>query len=644
MGAQGQTDGSLRWAFSTLSSAIPGNIIASPTVAADGTVYLGVQIGASTSLSPAGRLLAVRPDGAQRWSYATPDWIDSTPAIGGDGTLYFGCWDGKLYALRPDGSLRWAQPAGAFITSSPAVAADGTIYVGSGEGSLHAFNPDGSTRWSFPAAEWIESSPAIAPDGTIYFGSWDNSVYAVRPDGTEKWRFETGDDVVGSPAIAADGTVYVGSRDLVLYAIDPAGKLKWSAQLGDTIESAPAVGADGTVYLTTTGGRLFALTADGVERWRYPSAGQPALGAIYSSPALRADGSIVFGTSNNALYFLNADGTLRLRPDLGDWADSSPLVTQDGTIYIGCSDKRLYAFNSSSNVAMVDWPQFRRDPSRTGLQPIGAVPGTTGQLMNLSVRTYAGTGADTLTVGFVTTGNTGRTFLVRGVGPTLASYGVGDVLADPILTSFSGSAVTGVNDNWGTAANAGAVAATAAAVGAFPLPVGSLDATLLGELPPGGYTVQIGGARSANDVALMEVYDAGGTGDARLVNVSARSRVAPGAGVLIAGFVIQGSSRTILVRGIGPGLVNYGVEGTLADPRLQVFRDQQVVAENNDWATAGNATAVASGAAQVAAFPLAAGSRDAALLLTLPPGVYTAQVSGVNSATGVALVEIYAVP
>ena len=142
----------------------------------------------------------------------------------------------------------------------------------------------------------------------------------------------------------------------------------------------------------------------------------------------------------------------------------------------------------------------------------------------------------------------------------------------------------------------------------------------------------------------MEVYDAGGTGSARLANVSARSAVGTGSGILIAGFVINQGTRAILVRGIGPSLAGFGVPGALADAQLKIYRDAQIVAENNDWGISSNASVIAERAQAVGAFPLVATSRDAVLLLTLAPGAYTAQVSGANSTTGVGLVEIYEVP
>jgi outer membrane protein assembly factor BamB len=640
--ARAQTDGSQRWAFTTLSTATVGTIVSSPAVGPDGTVHLGVEVGGATSSNPSGRVFALNPNGSQKWVFTAPDWVDSTPAIAADGSVYFGAWNGVLYALGSDGAKRWEFKAGSFVASSPALGADGTIYVGAGS-NLVAVNADGTLKWSFPAADWVDSSPAIAPDGSIVVGSWDGNVYAIRPDGSEKWRFETGGNVTSSPAIAADGTIYVGSRDASVYAINANGALKWKFDTSDTVEAAPALGGDGTVYFATTGGRVFAFAPNGTERWRFPRTGVAALNGIYSSPAVRSDGAILFGSSNDAIYALRSDGTQLWRTVLGDSTDSSPLITSNA-IYLGCSDKKIYSFNSTAGAAASDWPQFRRDGQRTGRSPVTVVAGPGGRLINLSVRTTAGAGADTLIVGFVISGAGGRSLLVRGVGPTLADFGVGGTLADPRITLYSGATVAAANDDWGQAENATSISSMTPAVGAFALPSGSRDAAWLNQLTAGGYTVQVAGAGGTTGVVLMETYDAGGGATARLANVSARSAVGTGGDILIAGFVVNAGASTILVRGVGPGLAPFGVPGAMNDPQLQIFRDSQLVADNNDWGGSTNPAALASTAQAVGAFALPNGSRDAALLVTLTPGAYTAQVSGVNSTTGVALVEVYEVP
>ena len=100
-----------------------------------------------------------------------------------------------------------------------------------------------------------------------------------------------------------------------------------------------------------------------------------------------------------------------------------------------------------------------------------------------------------------------------------------------------------------------------------------------------------------------------------------------------------------LVRGIGPGLAGFGVEGVLADPRLRIFNGDTLVGENDNWdANVVDTAALASSMQASGAFVLGAGSRDAAIVLTLQPGAYTAQVSAADGSSGVALVEIYEVP
>src|ERR1041385_4405432 len=78
---EGQADGALRWSFTTLSSSTAGNIVSSPAVGLDGTLYIGEEVGSSTSATPAGRVFALKPDGTQRWVFNTPDWVDSTPVV-----------------------------------------------------------------------------------------------------------------------------------------------------------------------------------------------------------------------------------------------------------------------------------------------------------------------------------------------------------------------------------------------------------------------------------------------------------------------------------------------------------------------------------------------------------------------------------
>jgi uncharacterized protein (DUF1800 family) len=126
----------------------------------------------------------------------------------------------------------------------------------------------------------------------------------------------------------------------------------------------------------------------------------------------------------------------------------------------------------------------------------------------------------------------------------------------------------------------------------------------------------------------------------RLVNLSSRAHVGTGDGVTIAGFVVgPGSGATVLIRAVGPSLAAHGVNGALVDPILSLHgADGSIIATNDNWDSADTATMNAVGA-----FPLLATSKDAAMVRTLAPGVYSAVVSGVNDTTGVGLLELYEV-
>jgi len=260
-------------------------------------------------------------------------------------------------------------------------------------------------------------------------------------------------------------------------------------------------------------------------------------------------------------------------------------------------------------------------------------------LSNLSVRTFAGTGDKTLIAGFVVA-NGSRNLLVRAIGPSLGAFGVGGTLSDPILELNGGAAVVR-NDDWITGS---ATAASFSAVGAFPLDAAAKDSALL-ESIAGGRTARVEGAGGATGVALVELYAAAG-GNGRLVNVSARSEVGTGDNILIAGFNIGGTTpRRLLIRAVGPTLGVFGVGGVLADPVLVVRDSRGVeVAANDNWSTANNAADLAAAAAGAGGFALAAGSKDAVIAATLPPGGYTASISGAANTTGVALVEVYELP
>jgi hypothetical protein len=271
---------------------------------------------------------------------------------------------------------------------------------------------------------------------------------------------------------------------------------------------------------------------------------------------------------------------------------------------------------------------------------LAAVP---SRLTNVSARGLVGAADPVLIIGFVVGGTGAETTLLRAVGPALSNFGVTGVLADPQLTVFGSTQnVVASNDGWGGGAE---LTAAFAQAGAFPLPPTSMDAAVVTSLPAGSYTAQATGANGGTGVVLLEAYDADTTVDptASFINVSNRGFSGTGPNVLTVGFVITGtSSMTVLIRGIGPTLVEYSVSGSLADPQLTVFdSNQNVVGFNDGWS---GSAALQAAFSEVSAFPLPVTSKDSAIVVTLSPGAYTAQVSGAGGTTGIVLLEVYEMP
>ncbi|MDO8538833.1 MAG: DNRLRE domain-containing protein [Opitutaceae bacterium] len=273
-------------------------------------------------------------------------------------------------------------------------------------------------------------------------------------------------------------------------------------------------------------------------------------------------------------------------------------------------------------------------PSAAATLTVSGGGAVTARLSNLSVRAAMATD-QTLIVGFAVSGGS-RSMLVRGVGPTLARFGLPDAMTDPRLELYSSGTVVAQNDNWGTTAT---LSNAFSIVGAFALLPGSNDAAFLQTIG-GPHSVHLKGTGAG--VALVELYDSGSGSASRLVNVSARNQVGTGDNILIVGFVVAGTgTENLLIRAVGPRLLEFGVTGVLVDPKFEVFRAEvaTAIAGNDNWDNS-----LAATFSSVGAFSLTSGSRDAALVIPLTPGAYTVQVSGVNNGTGEALVEIYELP
>jgi hypothetical protein len=301
----------------------------------------------------------------------------------------------------------------------------------------------------------------------------------------------------------------------------------------------------------------------------------------------------------------------------------SPLTLGNGspmqiTIAAGCTATANFRFDGTGSVTACGTP-----------------PPLPTRLVNISTRGQVQTGFDVMIGGFVISGASPKTVVIRATGPSLANFGVAGALSNPQmqLVRSSDQVVVASNDDWGSAANAATIQASGFA------PSNPLESAIYTSLNPGAYTAIVSGVGGVTGVGLVEVYEVDHP-EVSLINISTRGKVLTGFDVMIGGFVVSGSSpQTVVVRAIGPSLANFGVAGSLANPQLQLVRqsDQTIIASNDDWGSDPNAALVQSNGF-APSNPL-----ESAIYVTLQPGAYTAIVSGVGGGVGVGLVEVYKV-
>lgn len=277
------------------------------------------------------------------------------------------------------------------------------------------------------------------------------------------------------------------------------------------------------------------------------------------------------------------------------------------------------------------------------------------RLRNISILTNIDAPGESFTMGYVLggAGTSGfKSLLIRAVGPSLSFFGLTDPLPDPKLELYAGDTKLDENDNWGGST---VLRDLSASVGAFGfLGTASKDSALIFNRPAGAnFSAVVSGVNNGIGPVLAEIYDV--TPDAsfvsvtpRLINVSVIKRIGRG---FVAGFVIADAGpKTLLIRGIGPTLAAlFGVNSAVKNPQLTLYSAQQIIASNDDWnnpisASSTDGAHLAAAFHQVGAFDLASDSKDAALLVTLAPGNYTVEVSGVDRTDGTALLEIYELP
>jgi hypothetical protein len=268
-------------------------------------------------------------------------------------------------------------------------------------------------------------------------------------------------------------------------------------------------------------------------------------------------------------------------------------------------------------------------------------------LRGISTRSPIGVGDNILIAGFIIDGSSTKSILVRGLGPTLATANLNGLLSNPMMEFYSaGTKIDAYsNDNWGgSAALLNAMSAISLSV-----PTSTLEAVSNPTLGSGSYTTIVKGVSNGTGIGLVEIYD----GEAhapfaspRLRALSSRGYVSTNDNVMIAGLIIEGSAPIkVIIRGLGPTLGSVVSSPVLQDPviTLNDIGRGRVIRENDDWEIGNDPSALAAACARMGPSALASGSKDASMLLKLPPGIYTVTLRGRNNGVGVGMIEIYEV-
>ncbi len=252
-----------------------------------------------------------------------------------------------------------------------------------------------------------------------------------------------------------------------------------------------------------------------------------------------------------------------------------------------------------------------------------------GQPLNIATRMSVQTGDNVLIAGFIVIGPSGSTkkVLIRGMGPSLAQFGVPGTLSDPFLELHKPDGSVVSNDNWQQGDTSQIPAGFA--------PSDPREAVIVATLTPGNYSAVVKGAHGETGVGIAELYDLDSASQAKLANISTRGFINTGDNVMIGGFIIGGTEPAkILVRAIGPSLIPFGVQGALQATTLELHDSNGSVISNEGWRSVQESEIIAT------TIP-PSDDRESAILATLVPGNYTAIVRGKNDTTGIAVVEAY---
>jgi hypothetical protein len=491
--------------------------------------------------------------------------------------------------------------------------AAGAIYsIGLVRGTGGHITGFSGTAKQFCTAPFIDGGLTYGPGGVLYFVTFpDNMLGQIKPGSTVPDKF------IDLTALGVASST--GGLNFVPTGFPGAGGIRITSYNGGGFYSG-LLTADGTGTFDLSNVMLLSTIADATQ----------AEGFIYvpsNSPGFTSPAILLNEYRNGRVSALNIDANGV--PDPTTRQDFvTGLTGAEGAFIDPLTGDFIFAtFGGGDQLIAV-----------SGFVP---APGT---LNNISTRLEVGTGDNVLIGGFVVQGGAPKRVLIRATGPSLIPLGIPNALVNPRLELHDAAGVIGMNDDWQTTQIGGVVTEdqVAAIQGTTLAPSDPAECAIVATLSPGSYTAIVQGVNSGVGVGIVEVYDVNPT-IGLLGNISTRGFVQTMDNIMIGGFIIASQPTRVIIRAIGPSLSQFGVPNVIGNPQLELHDASSTLARNDDWQTTeifGIVTSDQVAEIQASGF-MPTDSSESAIIATLQPGSYTAIVSGVSSATGNALVEVY---
>jgi len=308
---------------------LPQRRLRGPTLAADGTLYLGTM----------GGLSAVAPDGTERWSVRLGA-VPGAPSIAPSGDVAVVTRGGLVALVSPEGVVRRTADLGAPARGSLLVLDDGSVVVGTLDRRVHRLDASLRPVFETELADGSASTLALTARGALAVAS-GRFLSLLSPTGGITRQVTLGGRASAPPSVADDGTLWVPTVEGVLHAIEPGGRIRSRTELGSRHYdgAAPAIGPDGAVRVPTMSEGVVCVGAGGTERWRFPSP------AGFNAPiSVDAAGTTLAVDRGGRLFAIDETGVERWRVVIGTHTYQAPVLAADGTLYVVTEQGALHAY------------------------------------------------------------------------------------------------------------------------------------------------------------------------------------------------------------------------------------------------------------------------------------------------------------